>query len=49
VKLIPSLLATGWVYIAKKITQFAGKLLPYRFTITKIGCLLSVALSLKLL
>ncbi len=32
VKLIPPLLAAGWVYIAAKITQSTGGLLPRRFT-----------------
>jgi len=35
VKELPSLLAAGWVYKAIKITQNAGRLLLYRFTITK--------------
>jgi len=29
-----TLLAAGWVYIAAKIAQGAGRLLPYRFTLT---------------
>lgn len=31
---LPSLLAAGWVYIAIKITQNTGELLPHRFTLT---------------
>jgi hypothetical protein len=34
VKLLPSLLAAGWVYKALKITQKSGGLLLHRFTIT---------------
>jgi len=52
VKLIPSLLAAGWVYIAVKIAQNTGELLPHRFTFShlypRVGSLLSVALSLRL-
>jgi len=32
VKLIPPLLAAGWVYITVKIAQNIGELLPHRFT-----------------
>ena len=34
VKLLPSLLAAGWVYIAARVAQGAGGLLPHRFTLT---------------
>ena len=34
VKLLPSLLAAGWVYIAAQVAQGAGGLLPHRFTLT---------------
>ena len=34
VKLLPSLLAAGWVYIAARVAPGAGGLLPHRFTLT---------------
>jgi len=35
VKLLPSLLAAGWVYIAARVAQGAGGLLPHRFTLAR--------------